>query len=256
MRLAAAVGLLVAFLVQAAPAAPPAGAVIVGYGSWPLPRLGSSGFEITVAVEQARLHELDQRIQLIGVKLHRRSGEQQEAGNEILQPEYEYHRWNCDGGIEDPAQAWNAVTVGAFTEKVFIRHDDFRGWQQNECAHLVAGTRQRDLIEICERNDQVDALLLDELAQSRDVSIVLDSRHERMQVGVVESGSERIDVRGNRDRTGLTERLDDVDALSRTREENRRHGVQYSRNGKLASAEAARTAAAAIRHRPGRRSTA
>ena len=134
--------------------------------------------------------------------------------------------------------------------------DDFRGRQKNECAHLVAGTRQRDLIEICERNDQVDALLLDELAQSRDVSIVLDSRHERMQVGVVESGSERIDVRGNRDRTGLTKRLDDVDALSRTREENRRHGVQYSRNGKLASAEAARTAAAAIRHRPGRRSTA
>ncbi len=46
MRLAAAVGLLVAFLVQAAPAAPPAGAVIVGYGSWPLPRLGSSGFDL------------------------------------------------------------------------------------------------------------------------------------------------------------------------------------------------------------------
>ena len=55
------------------------------------------------------------------------------AGNlrhEILQPDYEYHRSNCErGGIEDPAQAWNAVTVGAFTEKVFIRHPDYDDWQ-------------------------------------------------------------------------------------------------------------------------------
>jgi hypothetical protein len=55
------------------------------------------------------------------------------AGNlreEIGQPDYEYHRWNCErGGIEDPAQAWNAVTVGAFTEKVFIRDEDYSGWQ-------------------------------------------------------------------------------------------------------------------------------
>ena len=44
------------------------------------------------------------------------------AGNlraEILQPDYAYHRWNCErGGIEDPAQAWNAISVGAFTQKV------------------------------------------------------------------------------------------------------------------------------------------
>lgn len=55
------------------------------------------------------------------------------AGNlrdEILQAAYEYHRWNCErGGIEDPAQAWNAVTVGAYTEKVFIQHADYQGWQ-------------------------------------------------------------------------------------------------------------------------------
>jgi len=55
------------------------------------------------------------------------------AGNlreEIGQPDYEYHRWNRErGGIEDPAQAWNAVTVGAFTEKVFIREADYSDWQ-------------------------------------------------------------------------------------------------------------------------------
>jgi len=46
VTLAAAAGLLVAFLVQAVPAAPAAEAVIVGYGRWPLPRLGSSGFDL------------------------------------------------------------------------------------------------------------------------------------------------------------------------------------------------------------------
>lgn len=43
---------------------------------------------------------------------------------------YIYHRSNCaNGGIEDPGQAWNAVTVGAFTDKVFIQDPTFRGWQ-------------------------------------------------------------------------------------------------------------------------------
>lgn len=55
------------------------------------------------------------------------------AGNlrdEISDPGYVYHTWNCEhGGIEDPAQAWNAVTVGAYTEKVFIRQGDYAGWQ-------------------------------------------------------------------------------------------------------------------------------
>jgi subtilase family protein len=55
------------------------------------------------------------------------------AGNlreEIVQPDYEYHRWNCErGGIEDPAQAWNAITVGAFTEKVFIQQPEFSDWE-------------------------------------------------------------------------------------------------------------------------------
>jgi len=49
---------------------------------------------------------------------------------EIFLPEYEYHRWNCErGGVEDPAQSWNAVAVGAYTERVFIEHRDYQGWQ-------------------------------------------------------------------------------------------------------------------------------
>src|SRR5215203_2127617 len=55
------------------------------------------------------------------------------AGNivwEGLAPgEYKYHEWNTKkAGILDPSQAWNAVTVGAVTDKVFIQHEDYAGW--------------------------------------------------------------------------------------------------------------------------------
>jgi hypothetical protein len=54
------------------------------------------------------------------------------AGNvrgELHEPTYRYPDWNCEkAGIEDPGQSWNALTVGAFTEKVFIQHSDFQGW--------------------------------------------------------------------------------------------------------------------------------
>lgn len=37
--------------------------------------------------------------------------------------------WNRSrGGIEDPGQAWNALTIGAFTEKVNIEHHDLQEW--------------------------------------------------------------------------------------------------------------------------------
>ena len=56
------------------------------------------------------------------------------AGNlrSISDAGYIYHRSNCeDGGIEDPGQAWNAVTVGAFTEKVLIRDPSFQVGSQS-----------------------------------------------------------------------------------------------------------------------------
>jgi hypothetical protein len=56
------------------------------------------------------------------------------AGNirDIRDParSYTYPASNCtETGVEDPAQAWNVVSVGAYTEKVFIMQDEFRGWQ-------------------------------------------------------------------------------------------------------------------------------
>jgi Subtilase family len=54
------------------------------------------------------------------------------AGNmreEILEEDYVYHDWNRDrGGIEDPGQAWNALTVGAFTERVELRARSLKGY--------------------------------------------------------------------------------------------------------------------------------
>ncbi|MBL8821352.1 MAG: S8 family peptidase [Planctomycetia bacterium] len=51
-------------------------------------------------------------------------------GTEFFASTYSYHDWNCQkAGIEEPAQAWNAVTVGAYTEKVIERETLQDGWQ-------------------------------------------------------------------------------------------------------------------------------
>jgi hypothetical protein len=54
------------------------------------------------------------------------------AGNmphEIGQNDYIYHEWNITrGGIEDPGQAWNALTIGAFTDKAAPRSPSLRGY--------------------------------------------------------------------------------------------------------------------------------
>jgi hypothetical protein len=49
--------------------------------------------------------------------------------DELHQPQYSYHAWNCEkAGIQDPAQSWNAITVGAFTDKAIDREVDQHGW--------------------------------------------------------------------------------------------------------------------------------
>jgi len=42
---------------------------------------------------------------------------------------YQYPAWNCDrAGIQDPSQAWNAITVGGYTELVTVTDPTFAGW--------------------------------------------------------------------------------------------------------------------------------
>jgi len=43
-------------------------------------------------------------------------------------PNYQYLTTNKEKGIEDPAQSWNALTVGAFTNNVQIQSEDFEGF--------------------------------------------------------------------------------------------------------------------------------
>ena len=51
------------------------------------------------------------------------------AGNiRAFYPATEYLDQNDTATIENPAQAWNALTVGAITEKCIITHPDFQGW--------------------------------------------------------------------------------------------------------------------------------
>jgi hypothetical protein len=54
------------------------------------------------------------------------------AGNmrhEVGRDDYVYHEWNITrGGVEDPGQAWNALTVGAYTDKAAPRSQSLRGY--------------------------------------------------------------------------------------------------------------------------------
>jgi Subtilase family len=51
------------------------------------------------------------------------------AGNTALSNRHEYPNNAHTESVEDPAQAWNAITVGAHTEKVTIKSPDYRYWQ-------------------------------------------------------------------------------------------------------------------------------
>jgi hypothetical protein len=77
----------------------------------------------SAAVDQMCAGELDNTRRLVFVA----------AGNirgELHTDQYSYHDYNCtQAGIEDPAQSWNAITVGAVTEKIFIKDPDYQDWQ-------------------------------------------------------------------------------------------------------------------------------
>jgi hypothetical protein len=51
------------------------------------------------------------------------------AGNVIQEPGMDYRERNESEGIHDPGQAWNAVTVGAYTERTQITDPIFDGWR-------------------------------------------------------------------------------------------------------------------------------
>ncbi len=51
------------------------------------------------------------------------------AGNTPADHRHRYPDHNHTQGVEDPAQSWNAVSVGAYTDKVTIRSAEYRDWK-------------------------------------------------------------------------------------------------------------------------------
>ncbi len=50
------------------------------------------------------------------------------AGNTPRSGRHEYPNHNHLQGVEDPAQSWNVIAVGAYTERTTIRSEEFAGW--------------------------------------------------------------------------------------------------------------------------------
>lgn len=71
------------------------------------------------------------------------------AGNvaeEFYGQDYIYHDWNCNrAGVEDPGQAWNSLTVGAFTEKVMIQDPTYMGYEPVAAAGDLCPTSRTSL---------------------------------------------------------------------------------------------------------------
>ena len=91
-------------------------------------------------------------------------------------------------------------------------------------AMLVAGAGEDQLVEVGERDDQVDVVLGDEGRELGDVARVVDAPDELVAIRVVERRRERVDVDRDCGRAGPAERRDDVDALAGAGEEDGGHG--------------------------------
>lgn len=51
------------------------------------------------------------------------------AGNTPSDGRRNYPDHNHTQGVEDPAQSWNAISIGAYTEKTTIHSDEYRDWK-------------------------------------------------------------------------------------------------------------------------------
>ena len=50
------------------------------------------------------------------------------AGNVVAETDYTRRRSQDEFAIEDPAQAWNALTVGGYTDLIDVRDDGYEDW--------------------------------------------------------------------------------------------------------------------------------
>ncbi len=97
------------------------------------------------------------------------------------------------------------------------------GDEHERPTEVFAAVCEDMVVEVGERHDQANVVQLDEIAQGREVADVVDARHERTAVGVVERRCELVDVDGDRRCAGFAKRGHDVDALPGAREQDDRH---------------------------------
>ena len=83
-------------------------------------------------------------------------------------------------------------------------------------------------VEIVERDDEADVVLLAQSRERRDVFGIGDPRDDDAPVAVVERGRERIGVDAERDCAGGAERAGDVDPLADRREHHDHDARAYS----------------------------
>ena len=95
--------------------------------------------------------------------------------------------------------------------------------QQDERAEPLPVPGQDRHVEVGEWEDQLDPVLGDRGGEGRDVAGILDARREEVPAGGVQRGRERIHVGRDGLGAGTPEGADDVDALTRAREQDGSH---------------------------------
>ena len=93
---------------------------------------------------------------------------------------------------------------------------------------LLALPRENREVEIVQRDDEADVVLLAQRRERGDVARVRDSGDDDAPVAVVERRRERIRVDPERDGAGGAERACDVDPLADRREEHDHDARAYS----------------------------
>ena len=108
---------------------------------------------------------------------------------------------------------------------VLVAHlgDDLARGKEDGRAQLPAALREDELVEIGERDDEVDVVLDDEAGELRHVLRVADARNELVLIRVVERRGQAVDVGRDRRRAGSAEGGHDVDALAGAGEKDGRH---------------------------------
>ena len=120
----------------------------------------------------------------------------------------------------------DAEALEGLVRDVLVAHlgDDLARREEDGRAELLAALREQELVEIGERDDEVDVVLDYEPGELGDVGGIVDARHELVAIRVVERGREAVDVGRDGGRTGPAEGGHDVDALARAGEKDGRHG--------------------------------